>query len=76
MATEEDRQEERDRLGSDPVEAPTDEVLEDENPVESPAGDSRTTNRRTNARTSRRTVTPQPSGATSPPRSIAGVPAG
>jgi hypothetical protein len=37
MATEEDRQEERDRLGSDPLEAPPVERLEEESPTESPA---------------------------------------
>ena len=37
MATEEDRQEERDRLGNDPLQAPLAEQLEEENPVESPA---------------------------------------
>lgn len=37
MATEEDRQEERDRLGNDPLQAPPAETLEEENPVESPA---------------------------------------
>jgi hypothetical protein len=53
MATEEDRQDERDRLGSDPLEAPPAdqpgsdpleappaEQLEEENPTESPASDS------------------------------------
>jgi hypothetical protein len=40
MATEEDRQEERDRLGNDPLEAPPAEQLEEENPTESPASDS------------------------------------
>jgi hypothetical protein len=39
MATEEDRQEERGRLGNDPWEAPPAEQLEEENPVESPAAD-------------------------------------
>ena len=37
MATEEDRQEERDRLGNDPLETPPTEELEEENPLESPA---------------------------------------
>lgn len=39
MATEEDRQEERDRLGNDPLRKPepTDEQLREENPLESPA---------------------------------------
>ena len=37
MATEQDRQEERDRLGHDPLHAPPAEELEEENPVESPA---------------------------------------
>ena len=36
MATEQDRQEERDRMGNDPVHIPTEE-LEEENPVEGPA---------------------------------------
>ena len=36
MATEQDRQEERDRMGNDPVHALSEE-LEEENPVESPA---------------------------------------
>jgi hypothetical protein len=40
MATEEDRQDERDRLGNNPVEAPPAEQLEEENPTESPAADS------------------------------------
>ena len=40
MATEEDRQEERDRLGNDPLEAPPAEELKEENPTESPASDS------------------------------------
>ena len=39
MATESDRQEERDRLDNDPLEAPPAEQLEEENPVESPAAD-------------------------------------
>jgi hypothetical protein len=39
MATEEDRQEERDRLGNDPLETPPVEQLEEENPTESPASD-------------------------------------
>lgn len=39
MATESDRQEERGRLGNDPLEAPPAEQLEEENPVESPAAD-------------------------------------
>ena len=37
MATEQDRQEERDRMGNDPLETPPTEELEDENPLESPA---------------------------------------
>ena len=40
MATEEDRQEERDRLGHDPLEAPPAEQLEEENPTDSPNTDS------------------------------------
>jgi hypothetical protein len=40
MATEEDRQEQRDRLGNDPLETPPLEQLEEENPTESPASDS------------------------------------
>jgi hypothetical protein len=36
VTTEQDRQEERDRLGNDPSAPPT-EQLEDENPLESPA---------------------------------------
>ena len=40
MATEEDRQEERDRLGNDPLETPPVEELEEENPTKSPASDS------------------------------------
>ena len=39
MATEQDRRDERDRLGSDPMHAPPEEQLEEENPVESPATD-------------------------------------
>ena len=39
MATEKDRQKERDRLGSDPLQAPPAEELDEENPVESPAAD-------------------------------------
>ena len=39
MATEEDRQGERDRLGNDPLQAPPAEELEEENPLESPAAD-------------------------------------
>ena len=37
MATEEDRQEERDRMDNDPFQAPPAEALEEENPVHSPA---------------------------------------
>ena len=38
VATEEDRQEERDRLGTDPsAPTPSTEQLEEENPLESPA---------------------------------------
>ncbi len=37
MATEEDRQEERDRLDNDPIQAPPAEALDEENPVDSPA---------------------------------------
>ena len=40
MATDEHRQEKRDRLGNDPQEAPPAEQLEEENPTESPASDS------------------------------------
>jgi hypothetical protein len=36
MATEQDRQDERDRMGNDPLHRPA-EKLEEENPVESPA---------------------------------------
>ena len=36
MATEEDRQDERDRTGNDPLEAPPAEELEEENPLEAP----------------------------------------
>ena len=39
MATEEDRDEEREQLGNDPLEPPSAEQLEEENPVESPAAD-------------------------------------
>ena len=39
MSTEEDRKEERDRLGNDPLETPPLEQLEEENPTESPASD-------------------------------------
>jgi hypothetical protein len=37
MATEQDRQEERDRAGNDPIQAPPAEELEEENPVDSHA---------------------------------------
>jgi hypothetical protein len=37
MATEEDRQEERDRMDNDPIQAPPAEALDEENPVDSPA---------------------------------------
>jgi hypothetical protein len=40
MATEEDRQEERDRLGNDPLDAPPAEQPEEESLTESPASDS------------------------------------
>ena len=37
MATENDRQEERDRMGNDPLKAPPAEELDEENPINSPA---------------------------------------
>jgi hypothetical protein len=40
MASEGDRQEQRDRLGNDPLETPPLDQLEEENPTESPASDS------------------------------------
>ena len=39
MATEHDSDEERERLGTDPLEPPSAEQLEEESPVESPATD-------------------------------------
>jgi hypothetical protein len=42
MATEEDRQEERDRLDNDPFDALPVDQLEEENPTESPAAERET----------------------------------
>ena len=36
MATEQDRRTERDRMGDDPMRLPSEERLEEENPVDSP----------------------------------------
>ena len=64
MATEEDRQEERDRLGNDPLEAPPAEELNEDNPTESPAPDpgDEGVNRETDQR--------RASSSAEPPRSV------